>query len=733
MGIFQLLTVLHPGLIWGGIALLSAPIVLHLIMRQQPKHLEFPALRFIQQRQISNRRRLKLRHLLLLLLRMLAIGLLALALARPSIKFSASSSLAARFIGNQEAPVAAALVFDTSPRMDYRLDNKTRLQIAAEYSSWLLGQLPMDSEVAIIDGKRESARFQVDIGTAKQRVEKLETRAVHLSLADSISSACELLKESENERKEIYIFTDLAQTAWQAESPARWQQRFKVVEGIGFYVIDVGIDKPNNMALGELRLSSQVLARNSPLTATTDISAIGNGGARAIEAYLLDEKGTPEKRDQQSVQIAAGESQSAEFHLGRLEPGSYQGFVRIEGTDNLEADNIRYFTVDVRPPWKILVAAPAPADEQALYLTEALMPDDYRKSGQARFEGSVVTFDKLAEQTLSDYAAVFLLDPPPLADAVWQQLSIYVQSGGGVAIFLGENARVKEFNEAAPQELMPAPLVSQARFPDGDVFLSTENDQHPLLTKFRPIRGAVPWESFPVFRYWQFEGLADGVGVVIPYNNHKPALLEKPPGKLRKGRVLILSTPISERTNAAEADLWNLLPTGFRPWPFVMLANEMALYLVGSTDTRLNYLPGEIANVPLEGAPGFSTYLLSTPRDPQRPDKIGADPTRTSIAVSRTEWPGNYAIRAGGDEGGVRRGFSVNLATVESRLDRIDGDQLKEIFGDVEFYLAREKMQIERQVSKGRIGSEIFPWLILLLALVLCMEQVLANRFYTEK
>lgn len=733
MGIFQLLTVLHPGLIWGGLALLSAPIVLHLVMRQQPKYLEFPALRFIQQRQISNRRRLKLRHLLLLLLRMLAIFLLALALARPSIKFSASSSLAARFIGNQEAPVAAALVFDTSPRMDYRLDNKTRLQIASDYASWLLSQLPMESEVAILDGKRENVRFQVDIGAAKQRVEKLETRAVHQSLAESISSACELLKESKNDRKEIYIFTDLAETAWLAEAPTRWQQRFKAIEGMGFYVIDVGIDKPNNMALGELRLSSQVLARNSPLTVTTDVSTVGNGGARVVEAYLLDDKGRPEKRDQESVQIAAGESQAIEFHLGRLQPGSYQGFVRIEGTDNLEADNIRYFTVDVRTPWKILVAAPKPADEQALYLTEALMPDDYRKSGQARFEGTVVAFDKLGEQMLNDYAAVFLLDPPPMADAVWQQLSIYVQSGGGVAIFLGENARVKEFNETAPQELLPGPLASQARFPDGDVFLSTENDQHPLLTKFRPIRGAVPWESFPVFRYWQFEKLAEGVGVVVPYNNLKPALLEKPPGKQRKGRVLTLTTPISEQAAASEADLWNLLPTGFRPWPFVMLANEMGLYLVGSTDTRLNYLPGETANVPLEGTPGFTTYLLSTPRDPQRPDKISVDATRTSITVSRTEWPGNYAIRAGGDEGGVRRGFSVNLPALESRLDRIDGEQLKEIFGDVEFHLAREKTQIERQVSQGRIGSEIFPWLILILALVLCLEQVLANRFYTEK
>ena len=96
-----------------GIGAIAVPIVLHLIMRQKPKLLEFPALRFIQRRHDLNQRRLKLRHLLLLLLRAGAIAVLALALARPTIKFSS------RF-GSQEAPVAAAVIFDAGPHMQYR-------------------------------------------------------------------------------------------------------------------------------------------------------------------------------------------------------------------------------------------------------------------------------------------------------------------------------------------------------------------------------------------------------------------------------------------------------------------------------------------------------------------------------------------------------------------------------------------------------------------------------------
>src|SRR5687768_16686327 len=89
-----------------GSALVAIPIVLHLIMRQRPKQLIFPALRFIQQRRIANQRRLKLRHWLLLALRCGAIGLFALALARPSVASGVVSSwIAAGLLGGVAALV----------------------------------------------------------------------------------------------------------------------------------------------------------------------------------------------------------------------------------------------------------------------------------------------------------------------------------------------------------------------------------------------------------------------------------------------------------------------------------------------------------------------------------------------------------------------------------------------------------------------------------------------------
>ena len=57
------MTFLNASLLAGS-ALVILPVILHLIMRQKPKLLEFPALRFLQKRHDANQRRLQLRHLL---------------------------------------------------------------------------------------------------------------------------------------------------------------------------------------------------------------------------------------------------------------------------------------------------------------------------------------------------------------------------------------------------------------------------------------------------------------------------------------------------------------------------------------------------------------------------------------------------------------------------------------------------------------------------------------------
>src|SRR6185503_5092447 len=112
-------------LLIAGAALVGLPIILHLIMKQEPKRLPFPAFRFLKQRLKTNQRKLRLRHFILLALRMLLIALFCLALYQPMIQSDGGGLL---FRGEQ--PLAVVLVIDTSPSMGYSANDKTRLEDA---------------------------------------------------------------------------------------------------------------------------------------------------------------------------------------------------------------------------------------------------------------------------------------------------------------------------------------------------------------------------------------------------------------------------------------------------------------------------------------------------------------------------------------------------------------------------------------------------------------------------
>src|SRR6201987_1335426 len=72
----------NPGYLAAGAALVSAPIIIHLINRMRFKRLRWAAMEFLLKSQKRNRRRLIIEQMLLLLLRCLLIALAGLLLAR---------------------------------------------------------------------------------------------------------------------------------------------------------------------------------------------------------------------------------------------------------------------------------------------------------------------------------------------------------------------------------------------------------------------------------------------------------------------------------------------------------------------------------------------------------------------------------------------------------------------------------------------------------------------------
>ena len=780
---------LHLTLLAGG-AFVAVPILLHLLMRRRPKHEVFPALRFVKQLRQTNQQKLRFKNWLLLLLRCAIVLALALGLARPTVAsgqlagwallgglgfLAVIAGLAAvsgligglnrlfagglgivalllaiaavttfvrmqrsggeTLVTQREAPVAAALVFDTSPRMALQFENETRLEVAKEMGDWLLKQLPEDSEVAVVDNSTGTAVFSIDVMAARKAIQAMTQSTATLPLAQPLKAALELLSTNEKATKEIYLISDLTRQSWVGSPEVSLVDQITDAR-VRVYLLDVGVEEPQNITVGVPRLPAELVARGSQLTIECELRNVGR--RRDVTAEFVIEKPDPrlpmivddkpvlpklQLRHEQTVELADNGSAWVEFTLPTLSAGSHHGQIRLRGFDGLEIDNRRYFTVQATDHWPVLVATGSGAEPTLL--TDVLATLEEQRTGQAPFACDTVAIDDLRSSKLTAYSAIALLDPPPLPDGVWRRLALFVERGGGIAIFLGRNAGSADtFNSAAALELLPSRIVRQWNAPRGGLTLRMADAPHPMLRHLRPMADSIPWSDFPIKRHWAMDEVDDS-NVIFWFSNRKPAVVER---QLGLGRVVVMNTPISDPLNVPGRPAWNQLPTGVNPWPYFALADETFRYIVQQGESRLNYEVGQPVSLTVRDNTGKGRYLLFDPSGVWQ--EVTASKNR--VALHFADEPGTYRLRPASGRG-ANWGFSMNLPTQATNLQRLDQVALDQWLGEGGYRLARDREAVNREVGEARIGHELYPWLLVFIALVLVLEHLLANRFYNRR
>lgn len=687
--------------------------MLHLIRRRQPQKLPFPALQFIRSRQQANRRRMNLRHWLLLLLRCALVAGVAFALARPTLKGTGLQ-------GKEGAPLAVALVLDNSLRMQYLQQNQTRLEEATETALGLVEKFPENSELAVIDLSRSVSGFVNDRSTARSRLRNLAAESHPRPLEDAVREAIQLLEQREDHRQELFLFSDLSTAAWTEAARSTIREAMEQSPEVQIYLVDVGVEQVRNAAIGPLELNTTTLRPGQSLHIEAPVQVVAFDEEPLVEVFLESDTGNPTKRGQQIAELDNQGQGQVSFELGDLPLGTHQGYVQLNASDPLRVDNTRYFTVEVRPPADVLLLGKD--REDALFLREALSPSLLADRREAQFQTDTETYAQATELDFSNYQAVCLLDPPPLSDELWQSLVDYARSGGGVGMFLGERATSREFNQSPAQQLLPAPLKRKSRYA---TYLRPRQFSHPALVGLKNYEAQIPWQVYPVWKYWQLDDLSGDSYVIARFANGEPALVEK---NLGRGRAITLVTPLSDPLQPAGREPWNLLPTGPEPWLFWALSNQLVGYLAQDSGQQRDFLAGETVSLRLSPRERVSGFVLHQPDSPsiRRVVPTGED----TIRISTTRELGNYRVAAGGTREGLDRGFSINPPPSVSALDRIDQQTLAETLPPDDVKVADNLDEVQRYVNIGRTGRELFPWAICLVALIWGSEHFLANRFY---
>ena len=793
-----------------GSLLVAVPIILHLLMQPKPKILTFPALRFVRQRQQSNRRQMQMRHWILLLLRCLVIVALVLALAgisstsasfsswsmvggatfigllglflllatllwtRPvkkslaiafglltlaslftagGLTFSTLNQSGQQVLGNRVAPVSAVIIVDTSPRMEFVYENQSRLDYAREMTKWLVEQLPEDSQVSIALPDGSEPFFSVDISAAEKRIETLAVDYESDPLATTIGPALRLLEEADNERRELYVVTDLTRRSWREAGTV--QRQLEDNPDVSLYLLDIGVENPENITIGQINFNSQIHSPSSQLEIETTISSLDAIGRGIATLYLEKPDPTrPIRADGETLlpdeyitreQIVDTGNKNApvKFILDtQLQAGVHHGWIEFESGDGLKLDDRRYFTVQIRPAWQVLVVSPRGVNPDNLI--ENLSPYSFRETGKQQYDCHAVTQSELTRFTprdLAGYQAVFLLNPTPLSDGAWNLLATYGEDGGSIAMFLGNNAAVdgqldESFSTSAARRVMPGRLSQIYSAPrsenedlvsDGSIFLVSNSMTHPVNATFNRAASRIRWDLLPVHLHWGMRSFEDqqwNSEVLFRFTNQVPALVER---DLGNGRCMVMMTAITEPNHERR---WNDLFYDLEfCWPAFQLVRNIADYLVSVDSADLNLALGEPAVLPNDRQSFPPQYRLFTPKD-EEPIRVEADGGQMRYRF--TNFPGQYRLK-GNQEGVVLRGFSVNLVPADTNLARVDATELDEWLGEDRYRIATNQEEIEREQGASRVGREFYPLLVTLLAVFLGLELLLSNRFYQQR
>jgi hypothetical protein len=724
------MSLLHAGLA-AGVGLAALPILLHLLMRQNPKHVVFPALRLIRERQRQSKKRLRIKNWLLLLARMAILALMALALARPRLYSQVP-------LGDDSTPTALGLVIDTSLSMKYRDKDKMRLDEAKERAREIIDRLPESSQVFVVDSALPGVPVGLPPAAARKIVDALTIHPVNRPLNAAMGQVYTAVSESELPLHIVYVLTDLARSSWDPEKPAEGlDQVAKSKKGPNrvrteTFILRLAPPDFHNVAVDSAEPSALEVPMGEPVEIKAKIRSQGASPVKRMAEFWLDGK----KKDEKAIEIAPdGQAEVRFMTPPRLEQGDvHRGEVRLTGTpDPLEDDDTRYFTFKVRPPLKVLVLSDSAWDAE--FVADALDPDPAAVSRPVIVErGKAADLAERYRDALENYACVFLLNVASLDEAGWGALNRYVHDGGGLVVAPGHRSLAENYNSPTAAQLLPAELGTKKLVPPQTTLGKVSDISHPLFE-----RGgkdlATQLGLAPIFRYWtvkQNEGNA--VRTLLSYSDGAPALIERVFKGPKSGKVLLWTTPLCRiAINVGEikrrADAWNDFPLG---WSFVVLMDTTVPYLAGSTTEQLNPEAGDNALLSLGQSSRFTNFVLTGPDPKVAPQAI---PSSSSdfLEVTAPQSIGQWSVKAIAPDKSTRElGFSVNVPRGESQFTPLGNPDLDTIFGKDAYRLAEDATSYKNQEIVARLGYEIFPWMMLLILIVVSLENVLANTFYKE-
>ncbi|MFI5460573.1 MAG: BatA domain-containing protein [Isosphaerales bacterium] len=718
-----------------GAALAALPVILHLFMRQTPKHVIFPALRLIRERQRQSKKRLRVKNWLLLLARMAILALMALALARPRLYSQVP-------LGDESVPTALGLVFDTSLSMEYKEKDKTRLDEAKRRAREIVSKLPDSSLVFIVDSAETGSPIGLPPSAALKRIDGLTIRRVNRPLNPAMGQVYAAVADCDRPTHVVYVLTDRARSAWHVDRPAEGLDLVAKLNSskgskLLTFILSLAPHEIQNVGIDSAEPESSVATQGQPVEIRARLRNEGPHASTRLVEFELDGI----KRDEKSVVIPPNAQQEVTFVTPpRLREGElHQGKIKLRGTpDPFEIDDERYFTFKVRPPLKVLVVSDQTYDAE--HVAAALDPDPTSSTARP-YQVEKIHAADLGRKFIGDlqaYSCIFVLNVKQLDDPDWWGvLNHYVHEGGGLVVAPGNRSLPASYNNVIAVQFLPAQLAERPKRPPGRITLGKiGNITHPLFQRYgQDLDGMLA--QVPVYIYWPIKQPVEGTRTLLKFSDGEPALVERSFKGKKTGRVLLWTTPLSRRPDSggdmrSDPGAWSEFPFPAYGWSFLALMDQTVPYLAGTSKELLNFDAGESVLLKLDPTFHFTSFLVTGPSPATKP-RLLPSPSSEFLEIGAPPDLGPWTVKAKAvDNREKMMGFSVNVPRGESQFAPLEKNDLDSIFGKDGYLLAEDAAAHTKMDKIVRFGYEVFPWLMFLILMVVTLENFLANTFYKE-
>ncbi len=538
----------NPGYLAVAAALVSAPIIIHLINRMRFKRIRWAAMEFLLKAQKRNRRRLIIEQLILLALRCLLVAMVGL--------------LVMRFVGFSFADFAAkqglhlVLLDDTLSMTDHvkgagqesdafakakkELSDKVVKKLALANTKEKLVLLPL-SKISERDFEAKSYdRFEGEsLKELEADVAALEASKLHVYLLQGAKKVQEIINNNPESRISVYLFSDFRQKDWFGQEGEALYEAFDAMvkdqKDMKLYLFDTahpdraaGQAIPlnhDNIGISELRAGTRVAGRAMPVSFTATVTNY-SGREMDVQLVIFDDASGQEKLEvdfnpPMPVKVSAFSSLTVNFEMRFNNPPLKAGVPHFEQIsarlknaqlgelegDGIAADNIRHAAVEVREKVPILVIdgegnKGRQENKDSFFLRTAIIsvPGASYDVVYGDELGGGVAAKALERSDLFQYPTIFLLNVRELTAKQVANLENYVRDGGGVAFFLGPLVSAKQYNKLLYKDgrgIFPAPLKETYYPAPNEEMLKGDFTDEPQLLLREDLLGE--GENYPIF------------------------------------------------------------------------------------------------------------------------------------------------------------------------------------------------------------------------------------------